>query len=103
MTGLYQSWGSAAQNAAQSAQIAQQTNKNGGLNWWSGENIGGYADAFASILDSIKGTSGPDTVVYQTSPLSPTGNDSGTKTVWIVLGVVGFVVFIGALYWIKKR
>ncbi len=105
MTGLYQSWANGAQIAAQSAQNAQITNSNTGIGgafgWLSGENVGGYADAFSTVWDSIKGTTGPDTVVYQTT--QPTQEDKSGSKMWIGIVVVAVLVVVGALVWLRKK
>lgn len=99
---IYDSWMKGAQNAAQSAQNAQISNQNTGIGgWFSGDNISGYADAFSTVWDSIQGTSGPDTVVYQTLPAESQENPGTTK--WIVLGVLGLFVFVGVLIWLRKK
>lgn len=64
----------------------------------SGANVSGYADAFASVFNAIKGTSTPDTVyVQQPAPVEAKNNNA----IWIVVLIVVLLLILVLL--IRKK
>lgn len=101
--------GAGAMNAWQNGSIGNQNgvpvnqNETTSSNTrFSGEDLGGLLGGFASVIDSLKGNKGPDTVVYQTAPDSG-GKEGGLSTGALIGIVVGVILFFVMLLVIMTR
>uniref|UniRef100_UPI0024A8DD6D hypothetical protein n=1 Tax=Phaeodactylibacter xiamenensis TaxID=1524460 RepID=UPI0024A8DD6D len=73
---------------------------------FSGENVSGWLGGVSSVIDSLKGNQGPDTVIYQTVPPPDTDQNKGLSTgalIGIVVGVIVLFVMLLALMARRKK
>ena len=101
--------GAGAMNAWQNGSVANQNgvpvNQNettSGNSWFSGENVSGWLGGVSSVIDSLKGNQGPDTVIYQTAP-QDSGKEGGLSTGALIGIVVGVILFFVMLLVIMTR
>jgi hypothetical protein len=105
--------GAGAINAWQNGSVGNQNgvpvNQNettSGNSWFSGENVSGWLGGVSSVIDSLKGNQGPDTVIYQTAPPPDTDQNKGLSTgalIGIVVGVILLFVMLLALMARRKK
>jgi hypothetical protein len=101
--------GAGAMNAWQNGSVGNQNgvpvNQNettSGNSWFSGENVSGWLGGVSSVIDSLKGNQGPDTVIYQTAP-DGGGKEGGLSTGALIGIVVGVILFFVMLLVIMTR
>ena len=108
----YSNLGAGAINAWQNGSVGNQNgvpvNQNettSGNSWFSGENVSGWLGGVSSVIDSLKGNQGPDTVIYQTTPQdsSKEGGLSTGALIGIVVGVILFFVMLLVIMTRRKK